>query len=94
MSSEFDGGLDAERTIDAQDAFVVDVDVMAPIQLVPYPAVAHIRVGLMDFLHLLRDALVFLLTVALWMPEPSVICRPCEVQETAEFPYWQGAFLR
>jgi hypothetical protein len=38
---------------------------MTPIQLVSYPAVAHIRVSVMNFLHLLSDALVFLLTKAL-----------------------------
>ena len=73
MPSELDGGLDVERTVDAQDAFVVNVDVMASVQLIPYPAVAHIRVGFMNFLHLLGDALVFLLMEALWMTEPSVI---------------------
>lgn len=74
MPFELDGGLDVERTVDTQDAFVVDVDVMAPAQLIPYPTVAHIRVGFMDFLHLLRDALVFLLMKAFWMSKPSVIC--------------------
>ena len=73
MPSELNGRLDVERTIDAQDVFVVDVDVMVPVQLVTYPAIAHIRVSFMDFLHLLRDALVFLFTQALGMIKPSVI---------------------
>ena len=60
MPPEFNGGLDIERTADAQDTFVVDMDVMIPEKLVPYPAVAHIGVKLVNFLHLFRDALVFL----------------------------------
>ena len=60
MPPEFDGRLDMERTADAQDTLVVDSDTMMPVQFVPYPAVAHIGVNLVDFLHLFRDALVFL----------------------------------
>ena len=62
MPSELDGGLDVEYTVDAQDSFIIDVDIMVPVQLIPYPAISHIRVGIMDFLHLFRDALVFLFT--------------------------------
>ncbi len=51
MPPELDGELDVERTADAQNALVVDMDNHVHVQLVPYPAVAHIRVGRMEFLH-------------------------------------------
>ena len=73
MPPELDGGLDMERTADAQDTLVVDSDAMMPVQFIPHPAVSHIRVNLMNFLHLLRDTLVFLFTQALRMIKPSVI---------------------
>ncbi len=59
--SELDGRLDAYRTTDTKDAFVIDMNIMPPIQLVAYPAVAHIRISFMNFLHRLSNSLVFLL---------------------------------
>lgn len=94
LPSELDGRLDVERTADAQNALVADMDIMVPVQLVAYPAVAHIRVDLMDLLDLFRDALVFLFIQALCLFKPLVIRRPCEMQKVAEFPHRKGLFLR
>lgn len=94
MPPEFNGGLDVERTGYAQNALVVDVYVMMPVQLVAYPAVTHIWVGLMDFFDLFRDMIIFLFAPALCLPQPLVIRRSCEMQKLAEFPHWKGGFLR
>lgn len=73
MTSELDGRLNLEHTVDAKDSFVVDVDVMIPIQLVPDSAVSHVRVGLMDFLHLTCDVRILLLAAALGVFQPTVV---------------------
>ncbi|MPN35350.1 hypothetical protein SDC9_182848 [bioreactor metagenome] len=58
MPSVFDDGLDMQGTVNAEDALVVHMDVVVPVQFVPYPAVSHIRMRLMDLLNLARDSLV------------------------------------
>lgn len=73
MPPELEGRLDLEHTVDAKDSFVVDVDVMIPIQLVPDSSVSHVRVGLMDFFHLVCDVRILLLAAAFGMFEPTVI---------------------
>jgi hypothetical protein len=70
---ELDGGLNLKDAVDAQDALVADVNIMTSVQLVSYPAVAHVRVSFMDFLDLVRNSFVLLFMAALLMLQPSVI---------------------
>ena len=49
----FDRGLDVFFPADPQDPFVVDIDAMLFIQLIPDPAISHIRMGFMDDFDLL-----------------------------------------
>lgn len=52
MPSVFDAGLDMKCTVDAKDSFVVDMNAVVPVQLIPDSAVSHIRMHAMDFLDL------------------------------------------
>jgi hypothetical protein len=70
---KLDGGLNLKDAVDAQDALVVYVNIMTSVQLVPYPAVAHVRVSFMDLLDLVRNSFVLLFMAALQMLQPSVI---------------------
>jgi len=54
-----------KSAVDPKDTFIIYMDVMVPVQLVPYSPVSHIRVRVVDFFHLTRDSFVFQLVIAL-----------------------------
>ena len=59
----FDRGLDMFLSADPQNPFIIDINFVVPVQLIPYPAVSHIRMFFMDESYSFCDFLVSPFTV-------------------------------
>jgi hypothetical protein len=65
--------LDMLFTADPQNPFIIDIDVIMPVQFIPYPAISHIRMLFMDNLDRFRNLLISLFTVTYRFFQPAVI---------------------
>ena len=61
-------------TVDPKDTFIIHMNVVSPVQLIPYSAVSHIRMLFVDLLNNVCNSFVLQLAVALRMRQPSIIC--------------------
>ncbi len=58
-----DRRLDTFLPADTKNPFIIDINVMATFQFIPYPAISHIRMLFMDTPDLFRYLLISLFTV-------------------------------
>lgn len=70
---ELDGRLNVKNAVDAENTLVVDVNIMESVQFIPDSAMAHIWMYGVNFLNLVGNALIFLLTAALGVLHPAVV---------------------
>lgn len=89
-----DRRLYMQHAIHAQNAFVVDVDGMVPIQFIPDSAVAHVGVYLVNLFHLPGNALILQFALTLRLPQPLVVGGASDAQDAAQQPYRPSPFLR
>ena len=68
--------LDMLFSADSKDPLIIDIDIMMPVKFVPYSAISHIRMPLMDGLDFFCNLLVLLLAVTDRVFQPAVVGSP------------------
>ena len=68
--------LDMLFSADSKDPLIIDIDIVMPFQFVPYSAISHIRMSLMDGLDFFCNLLVPLLAITDRIFQPTVISSP------------------
>ena len=72
--------LDMLFSTDSKAPLIIDIDIMMPVKFVPYSAISHIRMPLMDGLDFFCNLLVLLLTVTDRVFQPAVVGSPWQMQ--------------
>ena len=76
----FDRRLDLFLSADPQDPFIIDINFVVPVQLIPNSAVSHIRMLFMDGSYFFRNLLVSPFAVTDWIFQPTVVSCAGKVQ--------------
>ena len=90
----FDRGLDMFLSADPQNPFIIDINFVVPVQLIPYPAVSHIRMLFMDESYFFCNLPVSPFTVTDWIFQPTVVGCAGNVQILTKFLYGIVFFFR